>query len=115
MFKPMYDLAGWEDPYDFWSVHSNAARNHVTILQNSRFGIGDVTFLMVAWGLLEFVVATLKRCSRHTLHLSTGDKLENVTIILKALGLLGDWAVDKLHNMKELVGQFCAGDFRRPL
>lgn len=115
MFEPMYNLVGFGDPWEFHSVHANANRTNVTILQNSRFGIGDVTFLMVHWGLLEFVVATLKRCSRHTLHLSNGDKLENVTIILKALGLLGDWSVDKLHGMKEMVGMFCSGDFRRPL
>lgn len=115
MFEPMYELVNFGDPWKFHAVHSNAERTNVTILQNSRFGIGDVTFLMVAWGLLEYVVATLKRCSRHTLHLSNGDKLENVTVVLKALGLLGDWAVDKLHNMKEMVGSYCSGDFRRPL
>jgi len=115
MFEPMYKLAGFGDPWEFHAVHANSARTNVTILQNSRFGIGDVTFLMVAWGLLEFVIATVKRCSRHTLHLSNGDKLENVTIVLKALGLLGDWQVDKLHNMKQMVGMFVEGDFRRPL
>lgn len=115
MFEPMYNLVGFGDPWEFYAVHANADRTNVTVLQNSRFGIGDVTFLMVAWGLIEFIVTTLKRCSRHTLHLSNGDKLENVTIILKALGLLGDWSIDKLHGMKEMVGQFCAGDFRRPL
>jgi len=101
-FEPMYKLVDFGDPWEFWSVHSNAARTNVSIIQNSRFGIGDVTFLMVAWGLLEYVVATVKRFSRHTLHLSTGDKLEDVQICLKALGLLGDYAVDRLHNMKDM-------------
>lgn len=115
MFEPMYELVGFGDPWQFHSVHSNADRTNVTILQSSRFGIGDVTFLMVHWGLLEFVVSTLKRCSRNTLHLENGQRLENVTVILKSLGLLGDWSVDKLHNMKEMVGMYCSGDFRRPL
>merc|ERR1712129_531369 len=88
-------------------------RKNVSIIQNSRFGIGDITFPMHAWGLLEYRVAVLKRCSKHTLHLSTGDKLEGVTVILKALGLLGDFSFDKLHNMKEMVGSFCCGDWRR--
>merc|ERR1719440_29109 len=101
------------DPWSYWSVHSNSARTNVTIIQNSRFGIGDVTFLMNAWGLLEYKVGVLKRCSRHTLHLDTGEKLEGVTVILKALGLLGDFAVDKLHKMTEMVGMYCGGDFRR--
>jgi len=114
-FEPMYKLVDFGDPWEFWSVHSNAARTNVSIIQNSRFGIGDVTFLMVAWGLLEYVVATVKRFSRHTLHLSTGDKIEDVQICLKALGLLGDYAVDRLHNMKEMVGNYCGGDWRRVL
>lgn len=113
MFEPMYQLVDFGDPWKFWSVHANADRTNVTILQNSRFGIGDVTFLMCAWGLLEYVEAVVKRFSRHCLHLSTGEKLENVTVCLKALGLLGDYAVDKLHGMKEMVGSFCAGDWRR--
>lgn len=115
MFEPMYAHVNFGDPWEFWSVHANTARTNVSIIQNSRFGIGDVTFLMVAWGLLEYVVATVKRFSYHCLHLSTGDKIEDVTICLKALGLLGDWSVDKLHNMKEMVGMFCSGDWRRVL
>merc|ERR1719362_2255585 len=111
----MYEQCGMGDPWKYWSVHASSDRSSVNIIQNSRFGIGDVTFLMVAWGILEYCEATLKRCSKHTLHLSTGRKLKGVTVILKALGLLGDWAVDKLHNMKEIVGSFCDGDWRRVL
>lgn len=51
MFEPMYKVGGFEDPWSFWSVHANEARTNVSIIQNSRFGIGDVTFLMNAWGL----------------------------------------------------------------
>lgn len=115
MFEKMYELVDFGDPWKFWSVHTNADRTNVSIIQNSRFGIGDVTFLMVAWGLLEYKVATVKRMSKNTLHLSTGEKLEGITVVLKALGLLGDWSVDKLHNMKEMVGPFCGGDWRRCL
>merc|ERR1712039_615175 len=88
MFEPAYKQCGMGDPWAYWSVHADSTRTNVNIIQNSRFGIGDVTFLMVAWGRLEYVEATLKRCSRHTLHLNNGRKLTNVTVILKALGLL---------------------------
>lgn len=115
MFEPMYKLVGMGDPWQYWSVHASSDRKNVNIIQNSRFGIGDVTFLMVAWGRLEYVEDTLKRCTRHTLHLTSGRKLTEVTVILKALGLLGDFEVDKLHKMKELVGAFCGGDWRRVL
>jgi len=113
MFEPAYEKCGMGDPWKYWSVHANSDRTNVNIIQNSRFGIGDVTFLMVAWGRLEYIEALLKRCSKHTLHLSTGRKLTGVTVILKALGLLGDPAVDRLHQMKEMVGPFCGGDWRR--
>eukprot|EP00930_Biecheleria_cincta_P100263 TRINITY_DN91890_c0_g1_i1.p1 TRINITY_DN91890_c0_g1~~TRINITY_DN91890_c0_g1_i1.p1 ORF type:complete len:762 (+),score=142.17 TRINITY_DN91890_c0_g1_i1:42-2288(+) len=115
MFKPMYDLAGFGDPWDYWSVHANNERTKVNIIQNSRFGIGDVTFIMVMYGKLEYVEDTLKRLTHQTLHLDGGRKIEDVYIILKSLGLLGDFAVDRLHKMKQMVGQFCDGDWRRPL
>merc|ERR1712094_81664 len=66
-------------------------------------------------GLLVYVQGTVRRFSRHTLHISNGEKLENVTGCLKALGLLGDWSVDRLHKMKEMKGQYCDGDWRRCL
>jgi len=96
-------------------VHANNERTKVNIIQNSRFGIGDVTFLMVLYGKLEYVEDTLKRLTHQTMHLNGGRKIEDVYIILKSLGLLGDFAVDRLHKMKQMVGNFCDGDWRRPL
>lgn len=115
MFKPMYELADFGDPWDYWSVHANSDRSKATIIQNSRFGIGDITFLMVIYGKLEYVQDTLKRLSCETMHLNSGRKIEDVHVILKSLGLLGDFAVDRLHKMKKMVGVFCDGDWRRPL
>lgn len=113
MFQPMFKLAGMGDPWEYWGVHAPADRSRATIIQNSRFGIGDFTFLALIYGKMEYVETTLKRISGHTLHLSNGDKLENVTVLIKALGLLGDFDVDRLHKMKEMVGNFCSGDYRR--
>jgi len=114
MFDPMYKLAGMGDPWTYYAVHGNKDRTTCTIIQGSRFGIGDVTFLMCAYGKLEYVEDTLKRLSEQTLHLTSGRKLANVGVILKALGLLGDYHFDRMHKMKQVVGQFCDGDYRRP-
>merc|ERR1712187_799542 len=47
--------------------------------------------------------------------MGTGRKLEKVHVVIKALGLLGDFQVDRLHGMKHMLGSFCAGDWRRVL
>lgn len=115
MFEPMYKLCGMGDPWSYWSVHASQDRMNVTIIQNSRFGIGDVTFLAVAYGKLEYIEDTLKRLTHHTLHLNGGRKLEDVVGIIKSLGLLGDFAVDRLHRQTEMRGMWCGGDWRRVL
>lgn len=108
-------MCGFGEPWSFWSVHASSDRKNVTIIQNSRFGIGDVTFLAIAYGKAEYIEDTLKRLSPNTMYLTGGRKLENVNNIIKSLGLLGDYAVDRLHRMTKMVGSFCDGDWRRVL
>jgi len=112
-FKPMFEQCGFGDPWEYHSVYATKDRSKCTIMSNSRFGIGDVTFLAVAWGRCEYVEDLVKRMSRHCLHLEGGGKLEGVTNVIKCLGLLADFACDKLHKAKEFIGPWANGDFRR--
>jgi len=113
--KSMYDCCSFGDPWDFHSVFGNKEKGVATISSNSRFGIGDVTFLACATGRCEYVVDTVKRFTQNTVHLNGGDKIDNIQVVIKALGLLADFNCDKLHNIKEMVGIYPGGDHRRAI
>mmetsp|Transcript_51316 Transcript_51316/g.159054 ORF Transcript_51316/g.159054 Transcript_51316/m.159054 type:complete len:678 (+) Transcript_51316:48-2081(+) len=103
------------EPWDPWTCHSvyaNSSRTHATIMQKTRFGIGDVYFLSQAYGLMQLTVDEIKRATFHTLHLEGGGKIE-CEVVLKCTGCLGDWKVDKLMKIKEMRGLYVNGDFRR--
>mmetsp|Transcript_158824 Transcript_158824/g.385778 ORF Transcript_158824/g.385778 Transcript_158824/m.385778 type:complete len:698 (-) Transcript_158824:118-2211(-) len=110
---PMFEQTGFGDPWDYHSVYASRDRKNCTIISNSRFGIGDVTFLAVAWGRCEYIVDRLKRCTHETLHLEGGTRLDNITNIIKALGLIGDWGADRMHKIKQMVGTWPNADYRR--
>jgi len=114
-FEPMYLPHGMDDPWTYHSVYASKDRRNVTIVSNSRFGITDMTFVASAYGKLEYVVDTVKRFNRHTVHTNTGVVLEGVTNIIKCLGFVGDFAIDRFHHMTEMTGLWCGGDFRRPI
>mmetsp|Transcript_57903 Transcript_57903/g.167837 ORF Transcript_57903/g.167837 Transcript_57903/m.167837 type:complete len:719 (+) Transcript_57903:97-2253(+) len=111
--EPMYKACGFGDPWSYHSVYGSREKMNATIRSNSRFGIGDVTFLAVATGRCEYVQDLLKRCSSQTLHLEGGRKLEGVHNIIKALGLIADFEADRMHRIKEMIGMWPDGDNRR--
>lgn len=109
---PMYDLIGI-DQWAYYAVYSNESRTNVTIRQKSRFGIGDVYFLAMYYGLNEHIVDDVKRVSCHKLHLMNGRTLENVMCMLKLLGFNGEFENDRLLKTKELYGWWVNKDMRR--
>lgn len=111
MLQVSYKLFNF-DPWTMHSVHANQARTHATIIQKSRFGIGDVYFLCQHYQLMQIVIGVVKRCTFQTLHLEDGGKVE-CNVVLKCTGCLGDWKVDRLLKIKEMRGPFVNGDNRR--
>eukprot|EP00930_Biecheleria_cincta_P027840 TRINITY_DN19479_c0_g1_i1.p1 TRINITY_DN19479_c0_g1~~TRINITY_DN19479_c0_g1_i1.p1 ORF type:complete len:633 (+),score=118.38 TRINITY_DN19479_c0_g1_i1:39-1901(+) len=107
-----YDMIG-DDPWDYYAVQASADRQNVTIMQKSRFGIGDVYFLSRYFGACEVIVGSVKRLSPNTIHMDSGMKIEGVTAILKLLGFDPEWSVDKLMQLKEMKGFWINGDHRR--
>lgn len=112
MLRVAYSLANF-DPWDMHSVSTNPNRTHATLNQTTRFGIGDIYFLAAAYGVMEIVTDNIKRCTYRTVHLESGKKLEGIDVILKCLGMLPDWSVDKVVRAKFLKGFWINGDSRR--
>jgi len=53
IMETMYSACGWGDPWGYHAVYGSRERAVCTIKSNSRFGIGDVTFLATATGRCE--------------------------------------------------------------
>eukprot|EP00933_Yihiella_yeosuensis_P058411 TRINITY_DN5887_c0_g5_i1.p1 TRINITY_DN5887_c0_g5~~TRINITY_DN5887_c0_g5_i1.p1 ORF type:complete len:627 (+),score=105.47 TRINITY_DN5887_c0_g5_i1:85-1965(+) len=113
VFQKMYDLVGW----DVWSAHSvktDANRTFAHVSQKTVFGVTDVYFLAGYYGLMEVVVDEIKRLTHHCAHLKKGRKIE-CEVIVKAVGTLPDFQMDKMLGVKELVGVWANGDPLRPI
>merc|ERR1712151_895127 len=57
----------------------------------------------------------IKKLSKTTVHMDSGRKLENVNVILKLLGFVGELDNDRLLQVKEMHGFWANGDPRRYL
>lgn len=112
MLKSAYKLCNY-DPWDMHSVSTNSSRTHATLNAKTRFGIGDIYFLACGYGVCEIVVDNIKRLTPKTVHLESGDKLEEIDNILKCTGMLPDFTVDKVIKCKYLQGFWINGDNRR--
>eukprot|EP00420_Gonyaulax_spinifera_P022375 CAMPEP_0197901342 /NCGR_PEP_ID=MMETSP1439-20131203/50952_1 /TAXON_ID=66791 /ORGANISM="Gonyaulax spinifera, Strain CCMP409" /LENGTH=641 /DNA_ID=CAMNT_0043522307 /DNA_START=77 /DNA_END=1999 /DNA_ORIENTATION=+ len=111
MMTPMYDMIP-DDPWTYYGVMSNKDRTTCTIRQKSRFGIGDLYFLACYMKVAEVIVDSIKRLKPHQILLEGGGKVD-VDAIIKVFGYKPDNVVDKLYGIKEMVGFFANGDWRR--
>jgi len=110
--SPMYDLIG-VDQWQYYCVYSNESRTNVNLRQKSRFGIGDVYYLAMYFGMCEHHVDDIKRMSHHKIHLVSGRNIDDVEFMLKLLGFNGEFENDRLLKLKELYGWWVNKDFRR--
>mmetsp|Transcript_88491 Transcript_88491/g.286561 ORF Transcript_88491/g.286561 Transcript_88491/m.286561 type:complete len:624 (+) Transcript_88491:70-1941(+) len=107
----MYDLIP-DDPWTYYGVMANKDRTTCTIRQKSRFGIGDIYFLANYFKKAEVVVDSIKRLKSHQAILEGGGKLD-LDALVKVFGFRADETVDKIMGIKEMVGFFVNGDWRR--
>mmetsp|Transcript_64778 Transcript_64778/g.163076 ORF Transcript_64778/g.163076 Transcript_64778/m.163076 type:complete len:647 (-) Transcript_64778:49-1989(-) len=112
-FQKIYDLVG----FDVWSAHSvktDANRSFAHISQKTVFGVTDIYFLAGYYGLMEVVVDEVKRLTHHCAHTKKGKKIE-CEVILKAVGTVPSFKIDKMLGLKELHGIWVNNDPLRPV
>lgn len=109
--QKMYDLIP-DDAWGYYGVNASADRSMCSIRQKSRFGISDVYFLASYYKRVEVYVDTIKRIRPRELMLEGGDKVR-ADHLIKVLGFKGDFSVDKILGIREMVGNFVNGDWSR--
>jgi len=103
-----YKLIEW-DPWTAYSVTTDAKRSRCRIDQGTMFGVTDVYFAAGYYGLMDVVVGDVKKLTYQCMHLKTGKKVP-CEVILKTVGVRGDYETDKILGLKELVGYWVNGD-----
>jgi hypothetical protein len=111
-FVPMYKQCGW-DPWEFFSITSNADRTVASIKQYTRWGIGDATFLAVTYGLCQIINGEVKRFKNRAAVLLNGRVIENLDHFVKVIGFDGDFGVDRVLHASWYEGYWPEADFRK--
>merc|ERR1712154_210772 len=104
----MYDLVG----FDVWSAHSvktDANRSFAHLSQRTVFGVTDVYFLAGYYGLMDVIVDEIKRITPGCAHTKKGKKIK-CEVIIKAVGTVPSFKMDKTLGLKELHGLWVNSD-----
>jgi thioredoxin reductase len=113
VWEVMYKATTDWDPWTCHSVQADPGRTQARIKQDTVFGVTDVYFLALYYGKAEIVCDEIKKLSHHTAHLKKGRALE-CEVIIKVIGIHGDFEIDKQLSIKELRGFWVNGDVFRP-
>jgi len=90
-------------------VKTDANRSFAHISQRTVFGVTDIYFLAAYYGIMEVIVDEIKRLTHHCAHTKKGKKLE-CEVILKAVGTVPSFKIDKMLGLKDLHGLWVNGD-----
>jgi len=112
-FQQIYNLVGF-DVWSAFSVKTDANHTFAHISQKTVFGVTDVYFLAGYYGLMEVLVDEIKRLSPQCAHTKKGKKVP-CEVIVKAIGTVPSFKIDKMLGLKELVGFWVNGDCLRPV
>lgn len=112
MLCDMYKLVNW-DPWTCYAVTTDAKHSFCRIDQGTMFGVTDVYFVAGYFGLMTCVIGDVKKLTYQTMHLKTGKKV-SAQVLLKTVGVRGNYEVDRMMGLKELLGYYVNGDPMRP-
>jgi len=113
-FARQFDLVG----FDAWGAHSvktNKTRSWAIIDQKTIFGVTDIYFLAGAYGLMDVTVDEVARLSHHCVHTKNLQKKIECEVIIKAIGTVPSFKIQKQLGIKSMLGTWCNGDPLRPV
>lgn len=111
--QKMYDLIG-VDVWKLAPVSTNDNHSWATIEQRTDPGVNDMYFLAAYYGLMEVTVDSIKRLGYQLAQTVKGKKLK-APVLIKCLGTVPDFRIDRMLGLKELVGYWIDADPLRPV